>query len=44
LLSGETIPAKDVMGFLRAWLLKHIVEYDLQYGPYIESRAGRFVE
>lgn len=42
--SGENLEAKDVMNFLRTWLLQHIVEYDLPYGPYLDSRAGRFIE
>lgn len=43
LVTGKRLSAMDVMGFLRSWLLEHIVEYDLRYGPYLDSRAGRFV-
>jgi len=44
-LASENMPeAKEIMNFLRTWLLQHIVEYDLQYGPYLDSRAGRFIE
>lgn len=36
--------AKEMLKFLRNWVLEHIVEMDKQYGPFLESRAGRFVE
>lgn len=36
--------ARELLKFLRTWLLDHIVEVDKKYGPFIESRAGRFVE
>ena len=31
------------MKFLRGWLLGHIVNHDLAYGPFLESRGGRFL-
>lgn len=40
---GETLSAKEVMAFLRHWLLDHIVEHDLKYGPYLESRVDRLL-
>jgi len=36
--------ARELLNFLRTWLLEHIVKVDREYGPYIESRGGRFVE
>ncbi len=36
--------ARELLKFLRIWLLEHIVKVDKKYGPFIESRAGRFVE
>lgn len=39
----ETL-AKDLLKFLRTWILDHIVEVDKKYGPFLEARAGRFVE
>lgn len=36
--------ARELLNFLRTWLLEHIVKVDREYGPFIESRAGRFVE
>ena len=42
--SGEMPAAKEVMGFLRNWLLNHIVDCDLKYGSYLESRSGRFLD
>ncbi len=43
LAASEEVAASEVMGFLRGWLLGHIVDWDLQYGPYLESRGGRFI-
>lgn len=43
LTGGTAVSATEVMGFLRNWLLDHIVKHDKHYGPYLESRAGRFV-
>ncbi len=39
----ETL-AKDLLKFLRTWILDHIVEVDKKYGPFLEARAGRFVK
>ncbi len=44
LTGGDTVSATEVMGFLRNWLLEHIVKHDRQYGSYLESRGGRFIE
>ena len=41
--AGEQLSAGEVMKFLRGWLLGHIVESDLKYGAYLESRGGRFI-
>ncbi len=35
---------RELLNFLRTWLLEHIVRVDREYGPFIESRGGRFVE
>lgn len=43
LAEGNIPPAIEVMGFLRSWLLDHIVQSDLKYGPHLESHAGREV-
>ncbi|MFO7811730.1 MAG: bacteriohemerythrin [Pelovirga sp.] len=36
--------ARELLKFLRIWLLDHIVKVDKKYGSFIESRGGRFVE
>lgn len=36
--------ARELLNFLRTWLLEHIVKIDKEYGSFIESRGGRFVE
>lgn len=36
--------ARELLNFLRTWLLEHIVKADKKYGSFIESRGGRFVE
>jgi len=35
--------AQELYKFLRGWLIGHIVEVDKQYGAFLESRGGRFV-
>ncbi|SHI92905.1 hemerythrin [Malonomonas rubra DSM 5091] len=35
--------AKELLAFLRVWLLEHIVNVDKKYGVFLESRAGRFI-
>jgi len=42
--AGEEGVAQDLLKFLRSWLLEHILEVDKQYGPFLESRGGRFIE
>ncbi|MBN1958796.1 MAG: hemerythrin family protein [Desulfuromonadales bacterium] len=42
--SGTEKLARELMQFLRGWVMAHIVEIDKKYGPFLESRAGRFVE
>ena len=41
--SGTQDIAKELLGFLRGWLLEHIVNVDKKYGTYLESRGGRFI-
>ncbi|MBD1399810.1 bacteriohemerythrin [Pelovirga terrestris] len=36
--------ARELLNFLRTWLLEHIVKVDKRYGSFIESRGGRFVD
>ncbi|WP_029911824.1 bacteriohemerythrin [Pelobacter seleniigenes] len=36
--------AQELFHFLRTWLLEHILGVDKRYGPYLESRGGRFIE
>lgn len=33
-----------LLRFLREWLMDHILVVDKKYGPYLESRGGRFIE
>lgn len=43
---SDTAPelvAQELYKLLRRWLLEHIVEIDKKYGPYLESRGGRFI-
>jgi len=42
--TGEDGVAQELLKFLRSWLLEHILEVDKQYGPYLESHGGRFIE
>jgi len=37
--SGTTGLSPQIMGFLRAWLLDHIVETDKHFGDYLKSRS-----
>ena len=41
--SGTQDLARELLQFLRVWVLEHIVEVDKKYGAYLESRGGRFV-
>lgn len=36
--------AKELLTFLRAWVLEHILKVDKEYGAFLESRGGRFIE
>ncbi len=36
--------ARELLKFLRDWLMHHILVIDKAYGPYLEARGGRFVE
>ena len=36
--------AKELLTFLRKWLLEHILKVDKEYGPFLESRGGRFID
>ena len=42
--SGTEELAQELLNFLRTWLLEHILEVDKQYGSFLESRGGRFIE
>ena len=44
LTTGGEVAATEVMAFLRSWLLEHIVKEDVPYGPFLESRGGRFLD
>jgi hemerythrin len=41
---GDEALARELLKFLREWVLNHIMEVDQQYGPYLEARGGRFIE
>ncbi len=36
--------AKELLAFLRKWLLEHILKVDKEYGSFLESRGGRFID
>ena len=36
--------ARELLNFLRVWLLEHILEVDKKYGSFLESRGGRFID
>ncbi len=36
--------ARELLAFLRGWLLGHILKVDKEYGVFLESRGGRFIE
>jgi hemerythrin len=36
--------ARELLTFLREWLLNHILKVDKAYGAFLESRGGRFIE
>ncbi len=35
--------AKELLTFLRGWLMEHIMKIDKEYGAFLESRGGRFI-
>lgn len=41
--TAENELARDLLKFLRVWVLEHIVNVDKQYGAFLESRGGRFI-
>lgn len=41
--SGNEDLARELLKFLRVWVLEHIIDVDKQYGPFLESRGGRFI-
>jgi len=41
--SGTEDLARELLKFLRVWVLEHIIDVDKQYGPFLESRGGRFI-
>ena len=43
-ISGTEDLAKELLTFLRAWVLEHILKVDKEYGAFLESRGGRFIE
>ena len=42
--SGTEDLAKELLTFLRVWVLEHILKVDKEYGAFLESRGGRFIE
>ena len=42
--SGAEELARELFTFLRAWLLEHILKVDKEYGAFLESRGGRFID
>ncbi|MCF6265302.1 MAG: bacteriohemerythrin [Desulfuromusa sp.] len=42
--SGTEDLARELLIFLRTWLLEHILKVDKEYGAFLESRGGRFIE
>ncbi len=42
--SGTEDLAKELLTFLRGWVLEHILKVDKEYGAFLESRGGRFIE
>ncbi len=42
--SGTEELARELLTFLRAWVLEHILKVDKNYGAFLESRGGRFIE
>ncbi|MCK4503216.1 MAG: hemerythrin family protein, partial [Desulfuromonadales bacterium] len=42
--AGTEELAKELLTFLRGWLLEHILKIDKEYGAFLESRGGRFID
>lgn len=42
--SGTEDLARELLTFLRVWVLEHILKIDKEYGAFLESRGGRFIE
>lgn len=42
--SGTEELARELLKFLRTWLLEHILNVDKEYGSFLESRGGRFID
>lgn len=42
--SGAENLARELLTFLRVWVLEHILKIDKEYGAFLESRGGRFIE
>lgn len=42
--TGTEELARELLTFLRTWLLDHILQIDKGYGAFLESRGGRFIE
>ncbi len=41
--SGAEDLARELLAFLRVWVLEHILKIDKEYGAFLESRGGRFI-
>ncbi len=41
---GKEGMAQELFHFMRTWLFDHILGVDKCYGPFLESRGGRFIE
>jgi hemerythrin-like metal-binding protein len=38
---GEVTLSVEVMSFLKDWLLKHLMETDKKYGPFLKQKMGK---
>ncbi len=42
--AGTEELARELLKFLRVWVLEHIIDVDKKYGSFLESRGGRFIK
>ena len=35
--AGRTLIAVELMAFMKAWLIEHILESDMEYSPYMKD-------